>query len=411
MSLQRNSRDKENEEGRQVTSKRQPKPIVNDSFESGAGLSMLGDAVEDSPPLQMKDGNRMTMAATAQVRPDEKKTSNNASPVISTPLSDSSGMEKFSPDQSKITPKTSKGHKTTGRALLKDALELLREEEKSGGRGGPLLYKRTNDGIQPSTSSSKFGSYPWDYAVVHKDALEALMKKEADWIDLKVANNMLTQEKETLKLELEQLKADKPVPKRLTRVGQNKMIMNLEELKAFDSKLEQNNAHLGQIHDDLIKHGIAMVLESYLGYKFTTDYEVPKLKAMGLLELDTGSVFLRTIRKFSSEKFQESLNEDDSFVDVYKRVRDRHFGNRKNADANFKHHHKGDESKMAIWKQRHDETRDALKGAGKTVHNLQSCKKVADKLKRKADKSKKTDKNKIPKHDASKDENRSAEED
>ena len=59
--------------------------------------------------------------------------------------------------------------------------------------------------------------------------------------------------------------------------------MNLDELRAFDSKLQKKNENLRKICDDLNNHGIAMVLESYLGYLFTTEYDITSLMEQGLL--------------------------------------------------------------------------------------------------------------------------------
>ena len=92
-------------------------------------------------------------------------------------------------------------------------------------------------------------------------------------------------ELEILKHQLEELRAGKSVAKRLSRVSQNKLIMNLEDLTVFDSRLQKKNENLGKIHDDLNNHGIAMVLESYLGYLFKTKFDIASLKEEGLLEL------------------------------------------------------------------------------------------------------------------------------
>ena len=72
-------------------------------------------------------------------------------------------------------------------------------------------------------------------------------------------------ELEILKHQLEELRAGKSVAKRLSRVSQNKLIMNLDDLTTFDSRLQKKNENLGKICDDLNNHVIAIVLESHLG--------------------------------------------------------------------------------------------------------------------------------------------------
>ena len=113
-------------------------------------------------------------------------------------------------------------------------------------------------------------------------------------INLKVEVDMLKNERlgkdmelEILKHQLEELRAGKSVAKRLSRVSQNKLIMNLDDLTTFDSRLQKKNENLGKICDDFKKHGITMVLESYLGYLFTTEFDIASLKETGLLELST----------------------------------------------------------------------------------------------------------------------------
>jgi len=397
--------NKENEIGEDTNKKRNTqKPKRFDGCVSGTGLSMIEPDPDNSlspSPLQERNGN---LATTAQVRDDAKKSSTPSTPV-STPVNstpNSTGEQaKFSPNTSHITPKSDL--KTSrGCQLLTEAISTLKNENN-----GMKIYKRKSDGDGIERSKSlKFAERPWQYSVVHNQALEALMNKEEELLNLRVENNILQEDKaakdaeiETLKREIEDMKAGKTAAKRLPRVTSNKLIMNLDELAAFDSKLKKKAEYLGAITDDLNKYGINMVLESYLGYKFTTEYNIEALKKEGLLAMDgTGSLFLSTVREFSQAKYNETLDKEYDFVDLYKALAKKHFTNRVNADSNYKFNHRGDESKVAIVQKRFEATKKLKVAAGLTVHNVQPKKSVAEERERKAaNKLKKDKSNKQPK--------------